>query len=525
VTHASLDRLLDAAAIQPLLDAAARLIPAATIGVEDTDGAVVAAAGPGRDVNASEVSSEMRRPIAAAGEPVGVVVVTGSVAERTALDAAASTVAAALTLAATEAAGRRAVSAAALVDLRELSLLSRLAETIGSAVDPDRIAGCVLDVIARPLRAEVAAVLPVGGGRPVASIGDADGVARLVAEADPILERLRSADPDQGACADLGEPGPADAFGSILAAVVRTTRGPQGAIVLGRAHEAKPFDDPDRRLLAAVASQTAVALERATLQREILGRRSLDDELAIGRRIQRSLMPRRFPHLPGWEIAAAYESAREIGGDLFDTFLLRDQPGRLAFAIADVTGKGIPAAILMADARALIHAAADHSTGPAESLSRVNRVLVRERATSLFVTVAHGVIDGATGVLRLANAGHDPVHVLRADGSLEALEPTGRMIGMVDEIGVGTDELTIRPGDVLVAHTDGVTEARSPDGSFYGEERYTALLRSLAGRSASEIVGAVTADVETYRDGAEASDDLTLLVIRRLPESPGLLPG
>ena len=327
----------------------------------------------------------MRRPIAAAGEPVGAVVVTGSVADRAALDAAAATVAAALTLAATEAAGRRAVSAAALVDLRELSLLSRLAETIGSAVDPDRIAGCVLDVIARPLRAEVAAVLPVSGSRPVASIGDAEAVDRLVAEADPIVERLRSADPDQGACADLGEPGPTDGFGSILAAVVRTTRGPQGAIVLGRAREAKPFDDPDRRLLAAVASQTAVALERATLQREILGRRSLDDELAIGRRIQRSLMPRRFPNLAGWEIAAAYESAREIGGDLFDTFPLRDQPGRLAFAIADVTGKGIPAAILMADARALIHAAADHSTGPAESLSRVNRVLVRERATSLFV--------------------------------------------------------------------------------------------------------------------------------------------
>ena len=96
---------------------------------------------------------------------------------------------------------------------------------------------------------------------------------------------------------------------------------------------------------------------------------------------------------------------------------------------------------------------------------------------------------------------------------------------MVDEIAVGTDELTIRPGDAIVAHTDGVTEARSPDGSFYGEERYTDLLRSLAGRSASEVVGAVTADVEAFRDGAEASDDLTLLVIRRLPEQPGPIPG
>ena len=360
----------------------------------------------------------------------------------------------------------------------------------------------------------------------MASIGDADAVDRLVAEADPVVERLRSADPDQGACADLGEPGPTDAFGSILAAVVRTTRGPQGAIVLGRAREARPFDDPDRRLLAAVASQTAVALERATLQRELLGRRSLDDELAIGRRIQRSLMPRRFPNLPGWEIAAAYESAREIGGDLFDTFPLRDQPGRLAFAIADVTGKGIPAAILMADARAPDprRRRSQHRTGGVAVAGQPGPRpgAGRRRSSSRSPTAS---IDGATGVLRLANAGHDPVHVLRADGSLEALEPTGRMIGMVDEIAVGTDELTIHPGDAIVAHTDGVTEARSPDGSFYGEERYTDLLRSLAGRSASEVVGAVTADVEAFRDGAEASDDLTLLVIRRLLEEPGRDPG
>ncbi|HEY7971115.1 MAG TPA: hypothetical protein VID95_14055, partial [Candidatus Limnocylindrales bacterium] len=138
MAHPSLDRLLDAAAIQPLLEAAAGLIPGGAIRVEDSGGAVVAAVAADEPDTGGEASSEMRRPIAADGEPVGAVVVTGSIADRAALDAAASTVATALTLAATEAAGRRAVSAAALVDLRELSLLSRLAETIGSAVDPDR---------------------------------------------------------------------------------------------------------------------------------------------------------------------------------------------------------------------------------------------------------------------------------------------------------------------------------------------------------------------------------------------------
>jgi hypothetical protein len=107
----------------------------------------------------------------------------------------------------------------------------------------------------------------------------------------------------------------------------------------------------------------------------------LEGELAIGRRIQRSLMPRRFPAIDGWEIAAAYDAAREVGGDLYDAFPLRDRPGCLGIVVADVTGKGIPAALVMADVRALIHAAADHGGGPALTLSRVNKILVTERET------------------------------------------------------------------------------------------------------------------------------------------------
>src|SRR4029079_12920378 len=112
--------------------------------------------------------------------------------------------------------------------------------------------------------------------------------------------------------------------------------------------------------------------------------------------------------------------------------------------------------------------------------------------------------------LGLAGAGHDPVHVPRADGSLRALQPTGRLIGMVDEIAVRTEEVTIAPGEAIVAHTDGVTEARSPAGAFYGEDRYAALLTSLAGRSAAEIVGAITADGQAFRDGAAGAHALAL---------------
>ena len=240
-----------------------------------------------------------------------------------------------------------------------------------------------------------------------------------------------------------------------------------------------------------------------------------EGELAIGRQIQRSLMPRRFPTLPGWEIAAAYDAAREVGGDLYDAFLLRDRPDVLGIVVADVTGKGIPAALVMADVRALIHAAADHGGGPATTLGRVNRILVAERATGLFVTVAHGEIDAASGRFVLASAGHEPLHIVRADGRLEILEPTGRLMGMVTDIRLEPALGELAPGDAVVAHTDGVTEARSPDGGFYGEERYRERLAEAAGRPAADIVDAVLADVAAFRGDAEASDDLTLLVVRR----------
>lgn len=260
----------------------------------------------------------------------------------------------------------------------------------------------------------------------------------------------------------------------------------------------------------------AVPVANEALEREV-ARRHLEGELAIGRDIQRSLMPRRFPTLRGWEIAAAYDAAREVGGDLYDAFLLRDRPDQLAIVVADVTGKGIPAAILMADLRALIHAAADHAPDPATSLARVNRILVTERMTSLFATVAHGYLRGRDGRLTLASAGHEPVHVLRADGTLTVLEPPGRLIGMVGDIAAATVGTTIGPGDAIVLHTDGITEARAPDGGFYSEERYRALLAGLTGSTAAGIVDAILADVATFRSGAEASDDLTLLVVRRRP--------
>jgi phosphoserine phosphatase RsbU/P len=518
-----LGRLIERTALDALLASASDVAPGLVAWVLDHDGQLVAgaipttAATPTSGPNGGR-SPAATRPIMVAGAEVGSLSILA--ADAATARTVGELVGRAIELAATEGVGRRAVTAAAIDDLRELALLSRLSETLGSAVDPADIAGCVLSIVSRPLGSAVGVVLGPDDEGVLAISGPDDDIAALRADSTSIVARLRAEDPTIGSCAEVETPVD-HRFGAILAAFLRTARGHHGTIVLGRPAGAAAFTAADRQLLASVAGQAAVAIERAGLQRQVVERRALDQELAIGRRIQISLMPRRFPSIPGWEIASAYEPAREVGGDFYDVFRLRDQGDCIGLVVADVTGKGIPAAILMADSRGLIHAAADHSGGPAETLTRVNRILVDERASGLFVTVAHAVLDTRTGRLTLARAGHDPLHILRADGSLEVLEPPGRLIGMVADLGLTSAELSLEPGDAFIGHTDGVTEARSSDGAFYGEDRFRALLAALAGQPAGAIVDAVVADVAAFRGRAEPSDDLTLLVVRRQPAGVG----
>ena len=183
-----------------------------------------------------------------------------------------------------------------------------------------------------------------------------------------------------------------------------------------------------RALLAAIVDSVATTagalLESAVADRDAAAGESeaslhrIEAELALGRQIQRSFVPLIPPDLPGYEVASQYEAAREVGGDFFDVFRIRGRPGRLAVCIADVTGKGIAAALLMAFARPLLHAAIDHARTPADALERTNRILVEERRSSLFITALCATIDMRAGALRLASAGHEPPLLVRSgDGS------------------------------------------------------------------------------------------------------------
>lgn len=265
-------------------------------------------------------------------------------------------------------------------------------------------------------------------------------------------------------------------------------------------------------LLALVTS--ALELQMAATA-EHAARARVANELAIGRRIQLALVPRRFPSVPGWTFAAAYEPAQEVGGDLFDAFSLRGRSDRVGLLVADVTGKGIPAALAMADARALLHAATDNATGPGDALERVNRIIVRERVGALPLTVALVVLEPVSGTLRYASAGHEPPLVARSAGGVEPLAAGGPIMGLFDDARYEEHEGRLEPGDALVMYTDGVTDARDRDRRFYGDERLLAAVGQACGRQATAITAAITEDVREFRGDAEPYDDLTLLVVER----------
>jgi serine phosphatase RsbU (regulator of sigma subunit) len=238
-------------------------------------------------------------------------------------------------------------------------------------------------------------------------------------------------------------------------------------------------------------------------------------ELAIGRDIQRSLLPHHFPKVEGWRFAADYEPAREVGGDLYDVFRVRGSGRELALLIADVTGKGVPAALLMADTKALLHAAADNADDPADALARVNRILTVERRSSLFVTAALAEVDTGSGSLRLASAGHEPPVLVGEGGRVEQVQAGGPILGAFAGAAYQLQTCDVAPGESVVLYTDGITDTRDESGAFYGERRLLALLADLGGLEPDELLAAVLDDVRSFRGEAEVFDDLTILVARR----------
>ncbi len=310
--------------------------------------------------------------------------------------------------------------------------------------------------------------------------------------------------------------------GSLLCAPLKVSERAMGAIVLASVDPVN-YAASDLKLLNTLALQSATAIENARLfERTVSAARdrerllALHKELEVASTIQKSILPSEFPPFPErheFEIHAAMTPAMEVGGDFFDFFLIDE--ARLGFVIADVSGKGVPAALFMAVSRTLIKATALGGLAPEECLSQVNRVLTSENVSGMFVTVFYGVLDLSSGEVAYCSAGHNLPYVMRRDGRVEALERTGGLaLGVFARAAYKSKRIRLETGDGLFLYTDGITEAMDADKNEFTDHRLEELLRKLPGKPLAEIIDGVVSEVTSFASGAPQADDMTTLVLR-----------
>jgi sigma-B regulation protein RsbU (phosphoserine phosphatase) len=248
-------------------------------------------------------------------------------------------------------------------------------------------------------------------------------------------------------------------------------------------------------------------------QAALVEKERLERELELARGIQHSFLPVEFPRLPGFECAARYRPARQVGGDFYDVIHLGGQ--RIGLVMADVSDKGLAAALYMALTRSLIRAEARRSPSPQQVLLSVHKLLLEISQADMFVTVFYGILDLAQRTFCYTRAGHDrPLHLRPARGDSHFLGGDGMALGFVEEVELEEIQIGVETGDALVLYTDGITDASSSSGELFGLQRLheTALAASAA--SASDLCDLVFARVEQFQAGAVQYDDMALLVVR-----------
>lgn len=455
--------------------------------------------------------------------------------------------------------------------VQEQAALLQLSQDLLGALAIDSALQRLVRVGARLLEAEACAFVEAD---------EAAGCARLVAAhgwhfvgnhalplvLDPSNPHLwylpeRSADLAGEALSDLPKLLRSQGFLGHLAQTVTIGGVPVGTLMVN-SRSARRFLEDEQQLLGLLASQLAQTLERERLHQEVLARQRLEQELDLARDIQASFLPAASPEVPGYKLAAFYRAARQVGGDFYDFIDLppaqpeaveqaeavgggpaltrremelefwrtgrvgprlgaRTPPRptvarRLGLVIADVTDKGVPAALFMALSRTLIRATASDGRPPKAVLEQANRLILSDARSGLFVTTFYAILDSSTHTLTYADAGHNyPLHYRAATGEVEQLQASGIVLGVVPEPRFEERGAALDPGDVLLFYTDGVTEAMDARRQLFGEQRLIDTLRRTHGQSPEQIITHVLDAVTRFSAAAPQADDITLVVVKR----------
>jgi serine phosphatase RsbU (regulator of sigma subunit)/anti-sigma regulatory factor (Ser/Thr protein kinase) len=292
-----------------------------------------------------------------------------------------------------------------------------------------------------------------------------------------------------------------------------------GLLNLGPRMSEQEYSSDDYRLLNTLATQASPALRIAQLARQQLveaqERERIDHELRVARVIQETLLPKEVPTIAGWELAACWKPAREVSGDFYDFLALPD--GRIGVLVADVTDKGVPAAMVMATSRSILRAVSERLIEPGAVLARANDLLYPDIPQKMFVTCLYLVIDVNTGVIQYANAGHNLPYVRTRDGVVE-LRATGMPLGLLPGMPYEQKEFTIQPGQTVLLSSDGIVEAHSTEREMFGFPRMQQLMAEHPG--GGKLIDFLMASLNRFvSEDYEQEDDITLVTIQRAPDA------
>ena len=297
-----------------------------------------------------------------------------------------------------------------------------------------------------------------------------------------------------------------------------------GLLALGPRLKRQEYAREDRTLLNNLATQVAPALRVAQMvyeqQEQVREHERIEQELRTAQAIQHAFLPKDVPALPGWQLMPYYQPAREVGGDFYDIFVFAD--GRLGLVIGDVSGKGVPAALVMATVHTMLRTAVQGMLAPGEVLARVNDLLATEIPAGMFVTCFYALLDPGSGRLRYANAGHEPPY-RQHGGSVTELWATGMPLGLLPGSCYEEQEATLTPGESLLFYSDGLVEAHSPSREMFGFPRLQKLLE--VHPDAPSLIGFLLGELQRFTgEGWEQEDDVTLLLLQRLPGLHARIP-
>jgi len=276
--------------------------------------------------------------------------------------------------------------------------------------------------------------------------------------------------------------------------------------------ELNAYSEDDLQVLMLLAAQVAIIIEKVMLHEQLIEKKRLEGQLEVARQVQLELLPAKEPQLAGYDISAYNFPTEEVSGDYYDWVKIFDD--QIGLVIADVSGKGVPAALLMAFLRASLRAATHIGYSPQVSMAKVNYLLWESIERNQFVTAFYGILDVTNRTLAYTNAGHNPPLLLTGDGKHRFIERGSLPLGMFKDTRYHEYYQTIEPGEMLVLYTDGVTEAQNRKGEEYGRDRLARAVKANQTLSARDLITAVHKEVIEWTDGKGATDDVTFFVIK-----------